>query len=189
MSRNIKIKVGTQTSLIKVTTSASTLGELKKELTNVNWKNTTVIDRDSKASYVLDDAALPVVDCTLFVMPMEAKSGAYIELSYKEAKAKIKHLKEMGIEIPFNYTQATTGRMNEFLEEYEASITKDVTNVTPTELHLKPGVYLLTIEGGTEVIEKIVIPEGYIDMRILVDTTTIKDLDDEYTLIQKQLKR
>ncbi|NCD06247.1 MAG: hypothetical protein EOL97_09015 [Spirochaetia bacterium] len=181
MERTIRIKVGTKSSLINLTTSVSTVGELKKLTSDINWKNTVIVDKDTKNSLVLDNALLPATNCTLFVLPQKSKAG-YTYLGYKEAKAKIKELKEKGVEIPFNYTQATTAAMNEFLEGRE-----EVDMPESQTLHLKPGKYVIIVEGGTEVVEKIIIPEGYIDMTLLVDCTTLKDLDNEYDEIAKQV--
>jgi len=200
MERTIKLKVDTQTKLISHVTSASTLGELKNELPNINWKNTSIIDRASNLGLPLDNSPLPTNDCILFVMPMKSKSGAWINLSGKECKAEIKKLKEAGVVIPFNYTQATTERMNEFLKtqapkkekktiaEKATAIVENKVVEGSTEIRLKPGTYTLIVEGGDDkAMGEVRIPEGYINMNILVDATTIDDIDAEYAALKKKL--
>lgn len=114
--RVIKLKLLTQTDLVKVETSARTLGELKQEslvkALGIDWNNAKLIDRASKASFDLDESILPAIDALMFITPTKTKSGA--DLLYKEVKAKIKEYKENGGVVDFNYTQATTAQLNEF---------------------------------------------------------------------------
>lgn len=206
MERTIKLKIDGQEQLLVVKSSARTIGELKNEVTSVNWKNTAVIDRASKNMLAVDESLLPAEECLLFVMPQKSKSGAYVELSYKEAKARVKELKNNGVTVDFNYTQATTARLNEFLKAYDKKAIKPTiaekakkivgnktasTKNEPFELTLKPGVYMLTIEGCETVVEREIIvkevPEGYVDMKILVDTTTIKDLNAELASLKSKI--
>lgn len=115
-TRVIKLKLLTQTDLVKVETSARTLGELKSESIvkglNIDWASAKLIDRASKASFDLDEAILPAIDALMFVTPTKTKSGA--DLPYKEVKAKIKEYKDKGGIVNFNYTQATTSELNTF---------------------------------------------------------------------------
>ena len=208
--RIIRIKTDERTQLITVETSATTLGELKAEVKDVKWSDATVVVKETKLGLPMDESPLPVGNSILFVYPKKSKSGAYVELSGKEAKSKIKELRASGVTIPFNYTHASTERLNEFLKDYAASTVKKSKRVekaspvvaempTPcckdhadaTVLNLKPGKYLLYIEGNTtEVVREIIVekvPEGYIDMRILVDTTTIDMVNDEYKNIKSKI--
>ena len=119
-SRVLKLKVLTQSELVKVETSARTFGELKKEAVvaalGIDWSSAKLIDRASKASFEVDEAVLPATDAIMFVMPTKSKAGA----SYQaELRAKIKQLKEDGVEVPFNYTHATNSQMEAFLASVE----------------------------------------------------------------------
>jgi hypothetical protein len=199
--RIIRIKTDTQSQLITVETSATTLGELKQEKTGINWKDTTVVVKETKTGLPFDESPLPAGNTLLFVFPKNSKSGKYVELSYREAKQAIKELKSQGVEIPFNYTRATTERLNEFLKAQGKTKKVKTETVVPSEkivediepLTLQAGrKYLLIIEGSNpvEVVKEIVVervPEGYVDMRILIDTTTIDQLNDEYNSLKKKV--
>lgn len=183
--RTIKIKTDEQASLITVETSATTLGELKKEV-SINWDNTSVVVKDTKTSLPFDESILPGGNTLLFVFPQKSKSGAY---NYKEAKAKIKALKEVGVTIPFNYTIASTEVLNKFLEAYKL-LEDECTEASEVEtIKLEAGKkYLLVVEGNMTkevIVERI--PEGYVSTKILVDTTTIAELDAEYSAMKKRM--
>ncbi len=183
--RIIKIKTDEQAKLLTVKTSATTLGELKKEV-NINWDNTSVVVKDTKTSLPFDDSVLPSGNTLLFVFPQKSKSGAY---SYKEAKAKIKALKKAGVVIPFNYTIASTEVLNKFLDFYESTyeLTKEDSEVETIKLEAGKK-YLLVVEGNMTkevIVERI--PEGYVSTKILVDTTTIAELDAEYSAMRERM--
>lgn len=187
--RIIKIKTDEQAKLLTVETSATTLGELKKEV-NIDWNNTSVVVKDTKISLPFNDSVLPSGNTLLFVFPQKSKSGAY---SYKEAKAKIKALKEIGVTIPFNYTITPTEALNEFLEAYESledkctTLDKEASEVETIKLEAGKK-YLLIVEGNMTkevIVERI--PEGYISTKILVDTTTIAELDAEYSAMRERM--
>ena len=194
--RIIKIKTDEQAQLISVETSATTLGELKNEF-DINWQDVYVVVKDTKTSLPFNESMLPQGNSILFVFPKKAKSGAY---GYKEAKAKIKALRESGVIIPFNYTRATTEAMNDFLTKYEANTTptkkvnetkmvKEEESIETTIINLEAGKkYLLIVEGNMTrevVVEKI--PEGYVSTKILVDTTTIDELNQEYASLKERI--
>lgn len=187
--RTIKIKTDEQAKLLTVETSATTLGELKKEV-NIDWNNTSVVVKDTKISLPFNDSVLPSGNTLLFVFPQNSKSGAY---NYKEAKDKIKALKKAGVVIPFNYTIASTETLNKFLEAYD-SLEDECTTVNEKAsevetIKLEAGKkYLLIVEGNMTkevIVERI--PEGYVSTKILVDTTTIAELDAEYSVMSKRM--
>ena len=187
--RIIKIKTDEQAKLLTVETSATTLGELKREV-DINWNNTSVVVKDTKTSLPFDDSVLPSGNTLLFVFPQKAKSGAY---GYKEAKAKIKALREAGVVIPFNYTRASTEALNKFLEAYESledecnKVNEEASEVETIKLEAGKK-YLLIVEGNMTkevIVERI--PEGYVSTKILVDTTTIAELDAEYSAMRKRM--
>ena len=173
--RILKLKVLTQSELVKVETAARTFGELKKEAVvaalGIDWSSAKLIDRASKASFEVDEAVLPATDAIMFVMPTKSKAGA----SYQaELRAKIKELKERGVEVPFNYTHATNSQMEAFLAsvetvEEETPCTEELEVIT-----LKPGKYILQVEGvDIDEVEEIQ----------LVDDTTLDDLEDEAQML------
>lgn len=169
--RTIKLKLLTQTELVKVETSARTLAEFKKEVENLNidWSSTKLIDRASKASFEIDSAVLPEIDSIMFVMPTKSKAGASYQ---QELRGKIKELKTNGYNIPFNYTTASNAVMEAFLESVENTNEEEVFD---SEIILEPGVYKLTVKGSENV--KI----------NLIDETTEEDLDLEAEQIKRQL--
>lgn len=120
MSRVIKLKLLTQNELVKVETSARTLGEFKNESAvqslGIDWNSTKLIDRATKASFDLDESVLPATDALIFVTPTKTKSGAY---TYKEAMEAVKAYKTSGGNVPFNYTHSSTKQLNEFLASVE----------------------------------------------------------------------
>lgn len=173
--RTLKIKVLTQSELVKVETAARTFGEFKKEAVvaelGIDWSSAKLIDRASKATYEVDEAVLPATDAIMFVMPTKSKAGA----SYQaELRAKIKDLKNNGVEVPFNYTHASNTQMEAFLAsqetvEEEKPCTEELETIT-----LKPGKYILQID------EYEIEEENEVH---LVDDTTLEDLDEEARLL------
>lgn len=114
-TRLVKIKLLTQDMPVKIETDARTLGELKnvsevKKLA-IDWANTKVINRSDKATFELDESVLPAIDCTLFITPTKTKSGQ--DLPYKEVKENLRNYVAKGGKLDFNYTQATTVKLNE----------------------------------------------------------------------------
>jgi hypothetical protein len=117
MEKVIKLKLLDRENLVEIKTSARTFGEFKAEpeveALSINWEASKLIDRATKSSFDLDESILPEVNSIMFVTPTKTKSGTR---SYKEAKAFLKKYKEEGNTIPFNYTQATTQQMNDFID-------------------------------------------------------------------------
>lgn len=122
-TRTIKLKLLTQTSLVKVETSARTFAEFKNEPTvmelGIDWNSAKLIDRATKATFDLDESVLPSVDSLMFVTPTKTKSGIY---TYQEARQKVKEYKDNGGNVPFNYTHSSTAQLNTFLSSVEAVI-------------------------------------------------------------------
>lgn len=176
--RVLKLKVLSQSELVKVETSARTFGELKKEgavaALGIDWTSAKLIDRASKASFEVDEAVLPATDAIMFVMPTKSKAGA----SYQaELRAKIKDLKESGVEVPFNYTHATNSQMEAFLASVE-TVEEEEVPCTETEnlevITLKPGKYILQVDGF--------MPEEVEEVSF-VDETTLDDLEGEAQML------
>ena len=125
-TRIIKLKLLTQSSIVTIETSARTFGELKAESAvkalKIPWNSTKLIDKDTKVTFDLDESVLPAISCLMFVTPTKTKSGA--DLPYKEVKAKLKEYVANGGVLDFNYTQATTARLNEAWNEVKNKFTK-----------------------------------------------------------------
>lgn len=176
--RVIKLKLLTQTALHVVETSARTLGEFKTEISDldIDWSSTKLIDRETKASFEVDEAVLPAINAIMFVMPTKSKAGA--DLSYKEVKAKIKAYKAGGGNVPFNYTRATTSELNKFWSSVETinEVTESVEEDTNEVITLSPGTYTVVVEGDVvELVEEVTV----------VDCTTEEDLDAEAKELRK----
>lgn len=131
-TRTIKLKLLTQQELVKISTNVRTFGEFKKleevAALGIDWENSLLIDRASSTSFNLDEAVMPSVDSIMFVTPTKTKSGA---LSYKEAKEIIKEYKANGGYVPFNYTQATTKELNDFIVKNGLQENEILDDVTP----------------------------------------------------------
>jgi hypothetical protein len=200
--RIVKLKLTTQTALLPITTSARTVAELKAELNiDIDWSKHTIIERSTKATLSFDDSVIPATDCILFIMPLETKSGVWTPLNRKEAVATIKMLKELGTKIPFNYTQTSTDDLNVFLKNNQPKKEKNTiaqkieekkavveeTSTEPNVIRLTAGTYTLIVEGTTQtmVVEKM--PEGCVNINILVDDTTLEDLDKEAKALKKKI--
>lgn len=177
--RTLKLKVLDRTELVKVETAARTFGELKAEEVvkglGIDWSSAKLIDRASKAEFVLDEAVLPATDAVMFVMPTKSKAGA--DLPYKEVKELVKNFKANGGVVPFNYTQASAEQLNKFWKTVEESknvaedIASELESVEEEEnvIFLTPGKYTIIVEDGYEDVEEV----------NLLDETTLEDLDVE----------
>jgi hypothetical protein len=181
-TRLIKLKLLTQTELVKVETSARTLGELKSESIvkglGIDWANAKLIDRASKASFDLDESVLPAIDALMFVTPTKTKSGA--DLPYKEVKAKIKEYKEKGGVVNFNYTQATTSELNIFWNK--VSTTKPSTSSKPTVAEVKKVV--TSVQTAKEVVK-----EDTILVKDIAEVVTKPDLNTEAQYLKSKFYR
>ena len=183
--RTIKVKVLTQSELVKVETAARTFGEFKKEAAvaelGIDWTSAKLIDRASKATYEVDEAVLPATDAIMFVMPTKSKAGA--DLSYKEVVAKINEFKAAGGTVPFNTVGKSAKQLNEFWNSVQATkaVSEELAEENCTEdletITLKPGKYVLVVEG----VEVQDIEEVH-----LVDDTTLEDLEDEAQLLMSK---
>ena len=117
--RTLKLKLLTQADLVTIETEANTLKEFKndpvvKDL-NIRWEQAKLIDRETLASYELDDSILPVTNSIMFVTPIKTKSGVY---TYKEGVAKIKEYWANGGAEKFNLIGASTETINEFCRTF-----------------------------------------------------------------------
>jgi hypothetical protein len=73
--RKVVLKLTTQKDLIEHESSATTFGELKRELKQVKWSGMRVVERATKATLQMDDAVLPQGEFILFLVPEKVKSG------------------------------------------------------------------------------------------------------------------
>lgn len=172
--RTIKIKMLDREQIVNIETAARTLGDFKQEAEvqklDIDWGKIKMIDRLSKTSFELDEAVLPATDAIFFCFLTQTKSGA--DLPYKEAKAAIKELKEKGVTIPFNYTQATTAQLNAFLNLQKKS------KETNTTKKVEP---VSTIPSTPNRVQEVVSDA--------VITITNKDLTEEGKKIQEIFKK
>jgi hypothetical protein len=136
-TRTIKLKLLTQQDLYPVSTSARTLGEFKQEEVvkslEIDWSATKLIDRATKSTFDLDESILPEVDSIMFITPTKTKAGAY---TYKECQAKLKAYKENGGTKVFNYTGATTEKLNQFVAEIDNECAREGASTLADEILL-----------------------------------------------------
>ena len=195
-TRVIKLKVLTSTNVVTINTNVRTFGEFKNLLEvkslGIDWSSAKLIDRATKASFELDEAVLPSVDCIMFHTPTKSKAGVdWLQASYKECKAEIKKLKDSGVYIPFNYTQASTSSLQSFLDDYyfENDSFEDEAEGNEVELLIETIQNLLS-GLKSKVASRIYIEEeDYIpEEEIVTDMVTVSDLEEEFDEIQKLLK-
>jgi superfamily II DNA or RNA helicase len=119
-TRVIKLKLLDREELVPIQTAARTLGEFKKEESvielEIDWNSVKLIDRPTKSTFELDEAVLPIVDVIMFITPLRTKAGLY---TYKECIEKLKNYKENGGTMKFDYTGATTEKLNEYVSKIE----------------------------------------------------------------------
>jgi hypothetical protein len=181
-TRTIKLKLLTQTGVVKVESALRTFGELKQDPTvkklGIDWQNTKLIDKDTRATFDLDDSILPAIDCILFVTPTKTKSGA--DLPYKEVKQKIKEFKEKGGLVPFNYTQATTEDLNKFWNKAKSiklSARKEGKPVAKAKASIDKMVGSLIGKKEEAKLKETIIPS--IPLGEIVEVVTKEDLQKE----------
>ena len=137
MSKNVMIKITTQRDVIRHETEATTFGELKAELPDVKWDGMRVVERSTKATLQLDDAALPAGDFVLFVVPEKTKSGAVEQLEdidsagYNDLRSHISYLnKEYNANLDMSGgKEELRGRLKDWYEQQDQT-TNDVADVT-----------------------------------------------------------
>lgn len=202
--RTIKLKVLTSTNVVTISTDVRTFGEFKNlaevESLGIDWKSAKLIDRATKASFELDDAVLPAVDCIMFHTPTKSKAGAdWSQAGYKECKAEIKSLKDSGVYIPFNYTQATTKDLQSFLSDYYFNDSEDETVVVSDDTQEVDNSEILTListiqnllqnlKSKVSAMVTVEECEGISEEDIVEDMLTVQDLEEEFDEIQKHLK-
>ena len=184
-TRTIKLKSLTQVSLIVVESDVRTLGEFKAlpeiQKHNFNWGQIKLIDRATKTSLDLDEALLPHIDCILIMAATKTNSGAY---SYKEAKSKIKEFKANGGCVDFNYTQATTEKLNEFIEN--KITTKDtIQEEIEVETEELPKSRNYKLQYAIDLSKKAIDLLKKEDVEP-IDNTTISDLEKEQKKLSKK---
>jgi len=208
-TRVIKLKVLTASAPVSIITDVRTFGEFKElaevKALRIDWSSAKLIDRATKASFELNEAVLPEIDCIMFHTPTKSKAGSdWANASYKECKVEMKKLKDAGVEIPFNYTNVSSSVMQEFLVNYNKKSKKGTAATQPAIKQSTPNAvkdYDARIQTlVTEISERletlktavaerpIVEVNNGIDEKNIVELVTIQDLDAEFAAIQKQLK-
>ena len=189
-TRTIKLKVLTSTQVVTIETGIRTFGEFKAlpqvEELGIDWSSCKVIDRATKASFELDEAVLPAINCILFQTITKSKAGMdWATADYQECKEEIKALKEEGVKIPFNYTHASTDTLREFLSDFYAE-EEDLVDITEKD---DVETIIATIENLLEILKvKASFLSDTEDAEELVDAVTVDDLEDEFAEICKQLE-
>lgn len=199
-TRTIKLKVLTATNVVTIVTNARTFGEFKtlsevKEL-GIDWSSAKLIDRATKASFELDDAVLPSVDCVLFHSPTKSKAGInWDDAGYKECKAEVKKLKEGGVIVDFNYTQASTETLRKFLVKYYKKLAKAELKVAKQDDVIIPedevSIIVSEIEYLFSKLKEAVANVATTktpEIEYVIGGVTIEDLEAEFAEIKKQLK-
>lgn len=190
--RTFKIKLLGASGLFTIETSATTLGELKREIPSdlIAWSNSKLIHRDTRVSYELDSSVLPSTNAMLFVMPLKQDNGGmYDDFARAECIETIKELREEGVIIPFNSTRTSTEDLRKFLnnrtKKAVANKSKPVVNqkvsTNSSTIKLSPGRYTIVVEETAP-------GEEYIHISKLVDTTTLDDIDNEVKALEKEFK-
>lgn len=144
--RNIRVMLPNR--VFYHSSTAETWGVLKKELeaNDVSFSNMAAVCGENKMTFNNPHIKLPVfdvdsdVDFTLIVVQVKSSKGG--EISYKEARFQIRKLREESEEARHffgNYTQLSTTRMNELLDEWfekpDTSTDEDINEVNITDIY------------------------------------------------------
>jgi len=189
--RTINIKLAAVRGLIKVETNATTLGELKKEISenysdqNIPTTNVKFVDIKTKNSLEDDRALLPAGDAYFLPVPITSKSGVEIlseeevdEMGYNEARSYGSALnKENGAAIALSGRRDDiVPRIKEFLASQNSADGQQAVGL------LKDAVELINaaiskvkeIKSGTEV-------------EYAIPGMTLEELEKECDLLMKKL--
>lgn len=116
MDRIVKIKLPTNNNLLSFKdVDARTFGDLKSELSDIDWAGKRVIIMETRTQLSLNDAHLPTTGFTLLLFPAKTKSGVDFEdLGYHELRREMskRNLSHNGV---------TSADMRTKLAEYDAS--------------------------------------------------------------------
>jgi len=209
-TRVIKLKTLTSSVPVSIVTDVHTFGEFKElqEVKNlrIDWESAKLIDRQTKHSFEIDSAILPEIDCIVFQTPTKSKAGLtdWKKASYKECKAKMRELKDAKVEIPFNYTTASSETMQNFLSSYysegqTASKSEDCKKEDTCDkntVSFEAEVDLLVNEVSEKLSRLRYLAQNRPVKEVatgpksedVVELVTIQDLDREFAEIQRQLK-
>lgn len=193
--RKVTLKVTTQKNLIVREVEARTFGELKNELSDINFDGMRVVERSTKNTIEMDEAILPATDFLLFVVPEKVKSGKPTTkfdvetASYNELRSHISMLNRVkNAEIPMNgKVEDLRDNLRQYLKGYETpeDLKPAVEEATPIEIiQACKQEIVKSIDILLETVANIStsVQEEY------VIKTTVKDLEDEINQIKKSLK-
>lgn len=76
-TRIVTIKTGAAAKAIEHSTSATTFGELQKELSSINFSGQKSIIKENRTVLSGDSSALPTGNFTMLVVPSNMKAGNY----------------------------------------------------------------------------------------------------------------
>lgn len=183
--RKVTLKVTTQKDLIHHESSARTLGELQKELPNVNWSGMRIVERSSKNTLQMKDALLPATDFLLFLIPEKMKSGADVNVAtaqYNELRsymAKLNHEEDAGLSLD-GKVEELRGRLTDYLAA--EPISNYVPEQDPVNIIEECRARINNAIDNIIAAAKVkAIQEDY------VFKTSLKDLDTEISEIKKSL--
>jgi hypothetical protein len=201
-TRTIKLKVLTSDKLVSIETSARTFADFKADKAvqelGIDWSSATLIDRASKASFLVDDAVLPAINSIMFIMPTKSKAGS--ELSYKDAKEKILQYKEEGGDLKgFNFVGKSAKDLNEFYNSLSVptkSISEKAKEIVGKAVKSVKQEVIGLIQNNwnedepKEVVKEVeVVREVGIPTDQLLDSTTLSDLSEEAKQLKSQLSK
>lgn len=197
--RNVTLKLTTQKDLVVRESEARTFGELKAELSDINFDGMRVVERITKNTLQMDDAILPATDFVLFVVPEKVKSGARIPkidvetAQYNDLRSHISMLNKVkSANIPLN---GKTEDLRDGLRQYlKVSETPDeqqpliIEEATPVEvIQACKQEINKAIDTLIETISNITDDSSDEDEEYVIKTT-LKDLENEVDEIKKSLK-
>jgi len=128
MKRTVKIRMdGGNVSTVE--TEATTFGELKAQLTDVNFSNQKAIVRQTRVTLEDDEAHLPTTPFSLFLYPVKIKAGVdYTSMSHSELRQEC-NSRENVVSPHNNGTYGTTENMIALLEADDAKSTDPKTEI------------------------------------------------------------
>ena len=191
-TRIVKLKLLTQVSLVSIETDVRTLEQFKAlpevEKLDIKWNQSKLIDRATKNSIDLDSALLPAIDCIIFVTPTKTESGA---TPRQELYAQIATLKQLGVEVSFNYTQASSQKLQEFIDENTSEPVIETPSPVSPNYTTREVIQRVIIIEETPVGEELVDEDAIIEevFQTLADFITVSEIQEEYDDIIEDLNK
>jgi len=198
--RTVTLKMTSQKDVVTHLSDARTFGELKAELTAVNWNGMRVVERSKKVTLQVDDAILPAGDFQLFLVPEKVKSGAVEKLddvknaNYNMLRSHgsfLNKMKEAKLDL-----SGTTKQLRKVIEKYykkadkaaaqTKAVSTDATSVVDPVGEIEAARTMIN-DAIDNIIDGIKNAPAAVDNTQYLIKVSMDDLDTEIAGLKKQL--